>query len=423
MAEKKRMTSRERVLKALNHEEPDRCPIDCGGTRVTGIHADLYAQMGEYLGIDTELPKVWDQFQWLARVEEPLRTRFQGDVIHLENFIEYFELRNWHWKPYVTPMQNRVLVPGDFNPIEDERGYLHLKGLTEATREKTLGLQPKGGIYFERYNDPADEHDYDDPMSPEEWGRVYDQRYRYTDEELRRLEKTAKWMHEYTDLAVVGGFNRLKMTSPVTYAGHNINDWMLRLMLEEDYVDEILAVSSEHCSAIAKEYLQAVGPYIDILSCSTTDYGTQDRELFNPDIFAEHFVEPIRKFNDAVHACADVKTFFHSCGSIYHLLPYMIDAHIDVINPIQTAAKNMDAADIKEKYGKQIAIWGCGMDTQQALPGSTPEEIRELVKKRMEIMKPGGGFVFAPEHNLQWGVPIPNIVAMYDAAIEFRDYE
>lgn len=416
------MTSRERVRKTLNHEVPDKCPIDIGGTRVTGIHADLYADMGKYLGIDTSLPKVWDQFQFLARVEEGIRTRFQGDVLHLENVCEYFELKNENWKVWKTFLNHDVLVPGDFNPIEDERGYLHLKGLTEATKDKTLGLMPHGGLYFERYNEASEIHDYDDPMSPEEWAAVYDRRYRYTDEELKKLQETAKWMYDNTDYAICGGFNRLKMTSPVTYAGHTLQDWMVRLLDDPDYIDDILAVTSERCSAIAKEYLQAVGPYIDILSVSTTDYGTQDRELFSADVFEEHFIEPIRKFNEVVHANSSAKTFYHSCGSIYRLLPHMIEAKIDIINPIQTNAARMDPARIKEEFGKDIVIWGSGMDTQHALPKATEAEIREIVRQRMEIMKPNGGFVFAPEHNLQYGVPIENIIAMYDAAIEFRNY-
>ncbi len=417
------MTSRERVRKTTNHEIPDKCPIDFGGTRVTGIHADLYVELGRALGIDTELPRVWDQFQFLARVEAPMRARFQGDIIHLENVCEYFELDNENWKPWTTSQNHQVLMPGNFQPVEDERGYLHLKGLTPQTRDKTLGLMPQNGIYFERYNEPSDVRDFDDPMSPEEWGRVYDQRYRYTDEELKKLEKTARCMHTYTDYAVCGGFNRLKMTSPVTYAGHSLQDWMMRLMMEPEYVDEILDVTAEKCSAIAKEYLQAVGPYIDILSVSTTDYGTQDRELFNPEIFKEHFISPIKKVNDTIRANSQVKNFYHSCGSIYHLLPYMIEAGIDIINPIQTSAANMDAADIKKKYGDKITIWGCGMDTQQKLPGGTPEEVSQAVKERMEIMMPGGGFIFAPEHNLQPNAPIENIVAMYDTAIACRDYQ
>lgn len=319
-------------------------------------------------------------------------------------------------------MNHDVLVPGDFNPIVDERGYLHLKGLTEQTKNKTLGLMPHGGLYFERYNEPDEIRDFDDPMTPEEWGKIYDERYRYTDEELKKLEKTAKWMHEYTDYAICGGFNRLKMTSPVTYAGHTLQDWMMRLLMEPEYIDDILGVTAERCSAIAKEYLQAVGPYIDILSTSTTDYGTQDRELFNPDVFEEHFIEPIRKVNETVHANSNAKTFYHSCGSIYRLLPHMIEAKIDIINPIQTNAARMDAETVKKEFGDSIVIWGCGMDTQNALPTATPEEIREMVRKRMEIMKPGGGFVFAAEHNLQWGVPAENIIAMYDAAMEFRNY-
>jgi uroporphyrinogen decarboxylase len=416
------MTSRERVIKAINHETPDKCPIDFGGTRVTGIHADLYVELGKYLGIDTELPRVWDQFQFLARVEEPMRARFQADVIHLENVCEYFELKNENWKVWKTSHGNDVLMPGDFNPIPDERGRLHLKGLTPKTKDKTLGLMPKGGIYFDRYNEPDEIRDFDDPMTPEEWGRIYDERYEYTDEELKKLQTTAKWMHDYTTYAVCGGFNRLKMTSPVTYAGHSLQDWMMRLMTDPDYVDEILDVTAEHCSAIARRYLEAVGPYIDILSTSTTDYGTQDRELFNPEIFKEHFVKPIRKVNDTIHKNTKAKAFYHSCGSIYHLLPYMIEAGIDIINPIQTNAANMDPAKIKENFGKDITIWGCGMDIQKTLPQASPEQIREIVRRRMEIMKPNGGFVFAAEHNLQWGVPLENIAAIYDAAIEFRNY-
>ena len=416
------MTSRERVRKAINHEIPDKCPIDFGGTRVTGIHADLYVELGKYLGIDTEMPRVWDQFQWLARVEAPMRARFQGDIIHLENVTEYFELKNENWKPWTTSKNHTVLVPRDFNPVEDERGYLHLMGLTPETKDKTLGLMPQNGLYFERYNEPSEVRDFEDPMTPEEWGKLYDERYRYTEEELRKLERTAKYMHEYTDYAVVGGFNRLKMTSPVTYAGHSLQDWMMRLMLEPEYIDEILGVTAEKCSAIAKEYLQAVGSYIDILSVSTTDYGTQDRELFNPEIFKEHFVEPIKKVNDVIHSFG-VKGFYHSCGSIYHLLPYMIEAGIDIINPIQTNAAHMDAETVKKEFGDKITIWGCGMDTQNILPNATPEEVQEAVKKRMEIMKPGGGFVFAAEHNLQLGVPEENVTAMYDAAIAYRDYE
>lgn len=416
------MTSRERVIKAINHEEPDKCPIDFGGTRVTGIHADLYTELGKYMGIDTELPRVYDQFQFLARVEEPMRARFQSDFVHLENFCEYFELKNENWKPWTTSKGNQVLMPGAFNPIADERGYLHLKGLTPETKDKTLGLMPKGGIYFERWNDPGDVRDFDDPMDPDEWGKIYDQRYQYTDEELRKLENTARLMHEYTDLAVVGGFNRLKMTSPVTYAGHSLQDWMMRLMIEPEYVDEILDVTAEKCSAIVKSYLEAVGKYIDIIDVSTTDYGTQDRELFNPDIFEEHFIAPIKKVNDTIHANSNAKGFYHSCGSIYHLLPYMIEAGIDIINPIQTSAVNMDAKDIKEKYGKDITIWGCGMDTQKVLLNGTADDVKAMAKERMEIMKPGGGFVFAAEHNLQLGVPMDNIIAMFDTAAQYRNY-
>jgi uroporphyrinogen decarboxylase len=416
------MTSRERVIATINHHEPDKCPIDFGGSRVTGIHADLYVELGKYLGIDTELPRVYDIFQFLARVEENVRRRFCGDVIHLENYIEYFELKNENWKVWHTKLDHDVLVPGDFNPIEDERGYLHLKGLTPETKNKTLGLMPKDGIYFERYNEPSEIHSYDDPMSPEEWGRIYDERYDYTDEELRKLENTAKYLHDYTDYAIMGGFNRLKMTSPVTYAGHSIQDWLMRLLDDEDYVEEILGVTADHCSAIVSKYLQAVGNYIDVIDVSTTDYGTQDRELFSPDVFEDLYVKPIKKVNDTIHSLTKAKVFYHTCGCVIHFIPHFIEAGIDILNPIQTSAAGMNPKDLKEKYGKDIVFWGGGMDIQHTLPNATPDEIDKIVKERMEIFKPGGGYVYAAEHNLQYGVDVKNIVKMYDSAIKYRDY-
>lgn len=413
------MTSRERVRAAIHHREPDKVPIDFGGTRVTGIHADCYTELGNYLGLDAELPRVWDQFQFLARVEENMRRRFQGDVIHLENPCEYFELINSDWKVWKTSRGNNVLVPGEFNPVEDERGYLHLMGLTEKTREKTLGLMPKGGMYFERFNDPADVRDYDDPMSPEEWASHI---VPYTDEELKQLQTTAKWMHDYTDYAVCGGFNKLKMTSATIFAGHTIQDWLVRMMMEPEYVCEILDAATDQVIVCLKTYLEAVGPYIDTIFMSTTDYGTQDRELFNPDIFYEIFVPRIKKVNDYVHGHCDAKTIQHTDGCIRHIMDGLIEAGMDIINPIQTSAAGMNPAEIKKEFGDRVVIWGCGMDIQNFLPNATVAEVRQYVTDRMALMKPGGGFVFSPEHNLQCGVSCEKITAMFDAAIENRNY-
>lgn len=414
------MTSRQRVWVAINHGEPDKMPIDFGGTRVTGIHADCYAELARYLGLDAELPRVWDPFQFLARVADPMLSRFQGDVIHLENPCEYFELVNRDWKVWKTFRGNRVLVPGGFNPIGDEYGYLHLKGLKDATRDKTLGLMPRNGLYFERYNDPDDVRDYSDPMTPEEWAKTIKP---YTDEELEQLRNTAHYMHTYTDYSVSGGFNKLKLTSATIFAGHTIQDWLVRMMTEHDYVKELLDCATDKVIECLGPYIQAVGPYIDTLFLSTTDYGTQDRELFNPDIFHELFVPQIRKVTDFVHRSCRAKTMQHSCGCIIHILDGLIEAGMDIINPIQTSALGMDPAVIKEKYGDKIVIWGCGIDIQNFLPNASVRQVEDYVRERVALMKPGGGFVFSPEHNIQCGPAMENIAAVYDTAIKYRDYQ
>ncbi|MDQ1329159.1 MAG: Methyltransferase [Candidatus Poribacteria bacterium] len=407
------MTSRERVWKAINFEEADRVPIDIGATKVTGICIDAYVDLVNYLGIDLGLPKVYEQFGMLARVEEPVRRRLHSDVIELENPSEAWGLENKNWKPWKTGLGNDVLMPGNFNPVNDERGYIYIKD----SKGTPLAYMPPGGLYFERAC-VTTMSERIVKMDPEIWKKSIPL---YTDEHLRELEEKASQLHE-TEYSIHGGFLKGALGSNGIFAGHTITDWLCILISDKEYAYSILQATAERAMENLNIYLQAVGDYIDTIFISGTDFGTQKGELFNPEIFSELYVPNIKHMNDYVHKHSKVKTFYHSCGSNFNLIEYFIEAGIDIINPIQTTAANMDPVELKRRFGNRIVFWGGGIDTQTILPKGTVEDVQDQVNERIRAFAAGGGFVFTQVHNIQHGVPPQNIIGMADAVLEFGKY-
>ena len=167
---------------------------------------------------------------------------------------------------------------------------------------------------------------------------------------------------------------------------------------------------------------EAVGDYVFAWGIAADDSGTQRGEFIRPELWAEMMKPHYKKLCDWIHAHTPWKVFLHCCGSIYHLIPHFIEAGIDILNPVQTSAANMDPARLKQEFGDRLVFWGGGCDTQRVLGNATPEEIREHVKERLEIFSPGGGYVFNQIHNIQANVPPENILAMFDAAYEFGAY-
>ena len=408
------MTSRERVRKAINFEEADRVPIDLGGTKATGIHVDAYIELGQYLGLDVELPKVYDQFQMLARVEEPVRRRLHADVVQVENLVETWGLANRRWKVFQTGRGNDVLMPGEFDPVKDERGFLVLR---DARGQAVAEMAP-GGLYFDRAT-PTGMSDKIVRMDPEEWKKALPL---YRDEELEVLQKQARLLRDYTDYSVHGGFGKFKLHTSGLVAGHTFTDWLCLLLTEKAYVYSILQATAERNIENLKLYFEAVGDCIDTVLISTTDYGTQKGELINPQVFKELYLPHMKRVNDFVHSQGHIKVMYHSCGSIRHLIEYFIQGGVDILNPLQVNTANMDPRELKREFGGRIVFWGGGVDTQTTYQFGTAEEVRRQVRERMDVFAPGGGYVFSPSHNTQYGVPAANIVAMADAVVEHGGY-
>lgn len=408
------MNSRERVRKAINHQEPDRVPIDIGGSKASAICIDAYVKLIEYLNIDIGTPKVYESFSMLARIDEPVRKLLHCDIIELENIIEAWELENTDWKKWTTSAGSDVLMPGSFNPVVDERGYLYIQN----KNGKILAYKTADGLYFERYCETTMSEEIKF-MDPEEWKR---QIPLYTDEHLRKMEEIAKDFYNNTEYSIHGGFLKGGLGTNGIFAGHTITDWLCLLLTEQDYVFSILQATAEKTIENLKIYLEAVGKYIDTIFISGTDFGTQKGPLFDPSIFGKLYVPNYKIINDYVHNNTNVKTYYHSCGSVFDFMKYFIEAGMDIINPVQTNAANMDPSELKRKFGDQITFWGGGVETQTILPFGTIEEVREQVKERIRIFAPGGGFIFNQVHNIQFGVPPENIIAMVDTAYEFGHY-
>jgi uroporphyrinogen decarboxylase len=411
---KTQMTSRERVWQAIHFNEPDRVPIDIGANFATGIHVDAYIALCKYLGYDLEPPKVYEMLLTLARMDDRIRRRLHCDVIELENpTMRWFE--NKDWKPWVNQQGNTVLVPGGFNPVVDGNGYIWIKD----GGGKPLACMSKGGYYFDFADSVSLTNGETVKMDPDIWKNSLPL---YTDQELRQIEANARDMFDNTEFSICGGFYRGSMTMVPTIAGQSFSDWMCTLVTEPDYAESIIHIMADRAIENAGLYLQAVGKYIDTIVVSASDFGTQKREMFHPDIWRDIYMPNYRRINDFIHQNSHASTFFHCCGSIANILEYFIKAGVDIVNPVQTSASGMDPIELKKKYGGRIVFWGGGADTQSVLPYGTIEEVRQQVKERIQIFAPGGGYVFNQIHDIQFKVPPENIVAMVDAAKEFGRY-
>jgi len=397
------MTSRERVLKAIHHEEPDRLPIDLGGMASTGIMAIAYARLKEYLGITKGEIRLFDMGQQLAEVESEILSRFGVDVISLEN--SSGEALPEFWKPWRLPNGVACQVPAsvDLRPDEENGGWLIWENGIPTQRMSASSL------YFSESFHPLA-----DMTTPEEL--ILIPRPVISDEDLKYLEMRAKGLYENTDFAIMANYGGNILEAANTLRG--FTRFMMDLAKGDAFVEELIGGIVETQLSNLSLYLEAVGKYVQIIQFGD-DLGMQDRPIMSRSMYQKYLMPGHQKLFQHVHQNSNCAVFLHSCGSISPLIPDLIAAGIDILNPVQTSAKNMDPKQLKDEFGNQITFWGGGCDTQHVLPFATPDEVAQHVRERIEIFAPGGGFVFNSIHNIQADVPPENIVAMFDTALGF----
>jgi len=408
------MTSRERVLAAINHVEPDRIPVDLGGHRSSGIAAIAYHQLRKHLGLPNKAVRIYDMVQQLAIIDDDVLDLFGVDVIEMGRG---FLLDDGDWKPWILPDGTPCEIPYYTN--------LELRGEDWFILDKEgleMGVLKKGSLYFEQTLFPLmdrgiendDFEDLEEMLGKQIWSAVvHPGAHLEMDEQgLIEMGLRAKKLREKSDRAIVGLFGGNMFEIPQML--YRMDHYLLATGM---YPDKVLELSEKlyqvHLKNLEK-WIGAVGPYIDVVLFGD-DLGGQQGPLISPEAYREYYKPYHEKLWGRAKELADVKVQLHCCGGIYELLNDLIEAGLDMVNPVQISCRGMDPKQLKAEFGERITFWGGGCDTQRILPLSKPDEISKHVQELSSIFSPGGGFVFQQVHNILANVPPENVVAMFES--------
>jgi len=389
MTKKETMTSRQRVLKALNHQIPDRVPIDLGGFQ-TGIHRKAYAELLDFLGIKDKII-ILDPAQGLAKPCEEVLERFHVDIRYVcahtpDSFKGTIEQnirdgRLWHdfkdefgivWS---MPDEQQLYMDASHHPLADAT----IKDIADYPF-------PKG----------------DDPT-------------RFTG-----VRESALKLRKETPYAISTGI--CGVVYEICWYMRGLERWFIDMIENPAFCEALLEQTLKFWIGYLKCFMAEVGDIVDVVMIGD-DLAGQNGPLFSPDFYRKVVKPRQKKLVQLIKSLTKAKIWYHTCGSCQGLIPELLDNGIDILNPIQISADNMDPGELKKRYGKKLVFWGGGIDAQHVLPFVKPSEIREHVRKNIGIFKPGGGYVFNNVHNIQAGVPAENIVALFDAAYEFGFYD
>ncbi len=419
------MNSRERIKAALAHRQPDKLPIDFGGTLVTGIHVSMVYKLRQYYGLDSPgTPvKVAEPFQMLGEIGEDLKKIIGIDTVDLQGSKNFFGFRNENWKEWKLWDGTPVLVPEKFNTKKEKDGstYMYAQG---DENYLPCAKMPEKGFYFDsimRQEKIGDNNlNFEDNL--EEFEIM-------SDEELKYVKNKAEQLYNNTEYSIVAslvqsGFGDIALVPGPTLKTpkgiRDITELYMSMFTRNQYIKKIFEKQSEIALENYKKIKKAIGDMIDVIYITGTDFGAQNGLFISKDLYREMFKPFHSKINNWIHENTEWKSFMHCCGSVYELIPDFIDAGFDILNPVQISAKDMEPEKLKKEFGKDIVFWGGGVNTQKTLPFATPEQVMDEVKSNIEIFSTNGGFVFSTVHNLQARNPIENVIAMLETVKKYR---
>ena len=421
------MTSRERVSRAIEHMEPDRVPLDLGGSIVSGMQVSTVYLLRQALNLDPPgTPvRVTEPFQMLGEIKPDLWNALGVDVTSLSGTGTIFGFKVGNWKPWTTFDGTPVLVPGDFNTDPEPSGDI-LQYPQADKSARASGRMPKDGFYFDTIvrAEPVDDSKLRVEDNLEEFGPLADDEINHFAREAERLySQTDKAIFlfvpgtSFGDIALVPGAS-LRQPKGI----RDPEEWYMSTVYRRDHIYKIFEGQCEIGVGNLARLYEAVGNRVTVALTVATDFGLQSGTFLSPKSYRDLFQPFHKRLNDWVHKNTKWKTMIHSCGSAWVLMEDFIGAGFDVFNPVQCSAINMSPAQLKSAFGDSICFWGGGVDTQYTLPFGSPEEVRQEVRERINIFGPGGGFVFNTTHNVQAQTPVANVIAMYEAVREFGKY-
>lgn len=388
MAQNETMTPRERVIKALNHEIPDRVPIDLGGFQ-TGIHKKAYEDLLNHLQIQDDIT-ILDPIQQLAVPCEEILRRFHVDFRYiLAHGPESFD------GTIVQNTRNGKV----WHDYKDEFGVV-------------WSMPDEQQLYMDISHHPladatlADLNDYPFPDGSDPT--------RFTGVRERALQ-----LRQETPYALSTGIGGV--VYEICWYMRGLERWLMDMIEQPEFCEALLDRTLAFWKDYKTGFMKEIGDLIDVVMIGD-DLTGQDGPIFSPKIYRD-IVKPRQKaLVQHIKSLTDAKIWYHTCGSCYEYIPDLIDNGIDILNPVQIGLTNMKPQDLKSEFGDRLVFWGGGIDAQHVLPFAEPGAIQEAVRTNLEYFKPGGGYVFNNVHNIQAGVPPENIVAMYDTAFTYGFY-
>ncbi len=388
MKHQETMTSRERMLRALNHEAPDRIPIDLGGFQ-TGIHRQAYGELLRYLGWQ-ETVHTLDPIQQLAVPSERVLEKFHVDVRYvMAHGPDSFQ----------GAIRENVRDGKLWYDLQDEFGVVW-----SMPADQMLYMDTSHHPLAEATIADVENYPFPDGADPTRFSGVREQ---------------ALALRRDTPYAVSSGI--CGVTYEICWYMRGLERWFMDMIDQPQFCEALIDRTAQYWVDWMAGFLGQVGDLLDVVMIGD-DLAGQTGPLFSPKFYRRVVRPRQQRVIDAVKKHTDAKIWYHTCGDCSATIPDLIEMGVDILNPVQISTPGMDPRRLKKKYGKNLIFWGGGIDSQHVLPFVSPEQVREEVRKNVEILKPGGGYVFNNVHNIQAGVPPQNIIAMYEAAYEFGFY-
>jgi len=414
------MNSKEKLIKALNHEVSP-VPVDFGASAVTGIHCSIVAELRDYFGLEKRPVEICDPYQMLGRIEPDLLDALGVDVVSVNSKYSLFGFPMENFKEWKTPWGQLVLVPEMFKTTQNgDDFYIYPEGDLSASPS---GHLPGSGYYFDTIirQAPID----DDHLNPldnlEEYSGITANDLEYYRVVCTKAAKTGKGVIANFGGTALGDVALVPAPGLKNPKGiRDITEWYMSTIMRQDYVHEVFTKQVDIALENFKKIFKAVGNTPDAVFICGTDFGTQTSQFCSVDTFDTLYMPYYKKINNWIHENTTWKTFKHSCGAVEPFMSHFIEAGFDIINPVQCSATGMDPQHLKNTYGKELVFWGAGADTQKTLPFESPDSVAAEVKRRLEIFSENGGYVFNAIHNIQAHTPLKNIIAMLDTVKTFN---